>query len=128
MSVFDDMYSDYVARQQAEGLPVLSRNALADRLLTAMIRSQYLVEIDAAQHTCWDSPAWDGMLSPDTCAGCAQAVAHPCHYCGYGHIFTTHNAEAHYEHGDPMVADDKGREIEMSAEWTNHPHIYRTSL
>lgn len=120
----DDMYAEYVARQQAEGLPVLSQEVLAQRLLLSLARVTYIVEYDAVPHTCWHADDWDGMLNPSTCAGCAQAVAHPCHYCGYGHIFTTHNPEQHYERADPNVSDEDGYEVEMPTEWANGPHLY----
>lgn len=54
-----------------------------------------------AKHTCWDDPAWDGCLAaPGECAGCDEATKYPCDWCGYGHVFTTHNVEAHVDDTD----------------------------
>jgi hypothetical protein len=57
-----------------------------------------------AKHTCWDSPEWEGTMLHG-CPGCDVAEAHPCDYCGYGHIFTTHNYLAHLEDepSDPIA-------------------------
>jgi hypothetical protein len=71
---------------------------------------------DAAPHTCWDDPTWDGLLR-DSCAGCDQAVAHPCQWCGYGHAFTTHSDVAHAENGDTNVP------AEPTDAWHNSPHV-----
>jgi hypothetical protein len=52
-------------------------------------------------HTCWDAPDWDGTMAAEgECAGCDEAAQHPCRFCGYGHVFTTHNSELH---ADPDV-------------------------
>ena len=55
-----------------------------------------------AKHTCWDNPEWDGTMSGD-CDGCVEAAKHPCMWCGYGHVFPTHNPLAHLENGDPLA-------------------------
>ena len=58
------------------------------------------------QHTCWDDPQWDGLMKAQgRCAGCDEAAQHPCRYCGYGHVFATHNDLAHAENGDPDVPE-----------------------
>ena len=72
------------------------------------------------QHTCWDNPEWDGLMQI-TCEGCLQAEEYPCEFCGYGHIFTTHNDVAHAENGDLQVP------FKPSIEWHDSPHIYERS-
>lgn len=60
--------------------------------------------VGAAPHTCWDAPGWDGTISAvGECSGCEQAAAHPCRWCGYGHVFTTHNPDAHLDPDDGVV-------------------------
>ena len=76
---------------------------------------KYTVMSDAKTHTCWDAPEWDGVLNPDTCEGCREALQHPCDYCGYGEVFTTHNDLAHGEGGDTLN--------DGSDAWYNSPHI-----
>lgn len=79
---------------------------------------------DAAPHTCWDAPDWDGQLSaPGECAGCDEAVQHPCSYCGYGHVFTTHNDLAHAENGDTFEGAPRRPDGELADAWFNNPHI-----
>ncbi len=63
-----------------------------------------------AEHTCWDTDNWDGTLQDD-CLGCDLAIEFPCVWCGYGHIFTTHNPVAHAEN------EDSGMLLEE--EWTD---------
>lgn len=75
----------------------------------------YTVMAGAKRHTCWDSPDFDGIIDPDTCDGCQEAQQYPCDYCGYGHLFTTHNDLAHGENGDTFIDD--------SDEWCDSPHI-----
>lgn len=81
----------------------------------------YTIKADTPMHTCWGDPAWDGMLHPEECAACAEAIQHPCVYCGYGEVFTTHNDIAHAENGDitpyPSNTSDQ-------IDWHNKPHIY----
>lgn len=79
----------------------------------------YIVSKGAEKHTCWDAPDWDGtMAAPGECVGCDQAAAHPCNFCGYGEVFTTHNVLAHSENGDTQVPDDP------TDSWYGSPHIY----
>lgn len=77
----------------------------------------YTVLPNPVQHTCWDHPDWEGVMM-DGCAGCDEAEAHQCRFCGYGAVFTTHSDEAHRENGDFLVPDD------ASDDWTDAPHIY----
>jgi hypothetical protein len=79
--------------------------------------SEYTVKADAAHHTCWDSPQWDGTMDAD-CEGCDEAENHKCNFCGYGHVFTTHSDVAHIEAGDTQVP------LDPTNEWHDHPHIY----
>ena len=80
---------------------------------------EYAVVLDAAPHTCWDDPAWNGqMAEPGKCAGCDQAAQHPCRFCGYGEVFTTHNDWAHADNGDPQAPD------RPDDEWHDSPHVY----
>lgn len=72
----------------------------------------------AALHTCWDEPGCEGLLLTDACDGCRQAAQHPCRFCGYGEVFTTHNDLAHYENGDDAAPGDP------SLYWHNSPHEY----
>lgn len=77
----------------------------------------YTIMPNAAAHTCWDHPDWDGCMRDD-CAGCDEAAEHPCRFCGYGAVFTTHSDLAHAENGDPDVPD------RPTDEWHDSPHIY----
>lgn len=77
----------------------------------------YRVAETAARHTCWDIPMWDGTMQAD-CLGCAEARANPCRFCGYGHVFTTHNDEPHHAGGDLLIP------IPPTDEWYSHPHLY----
>lgn len=78
----------------------------------------YKTAPNPASHTCWASPTWDGTLcAPGECAGCDEANEHPCEYCGYGHVFTTHNPEPHVYSGDALTDED-------SDQWRNSPHLY----
>lgn len=53
-------------------------------------------------HTCWNDS--DGTLAaPGACRGCDQARENPCLWCGYGHVFPTHNSTAHADNGDPVL-------------------------
>lgn len=78
--------------------------------------TEYTIMPDVKIHTCWDSPEWDGLLNPDICDGCREASQHPCAYCGYGEVFTTHNDICHGENGDTLYDETEG--------WHNSPHIY----
>lgn len=40
----------------------------------------------------------------DGCGRCAFIAAHPCRWCGFGQVFTTHNPLGHCENGDPVAA------------------------
>ena len=54
------------------------------------------------EHTCWDDPRHDGTISEQIpCGGCMLALRNPCQWCGYGHVFPTHNPLAHIENGQP---------------------------
>lgn len=64
--------------------------------------AEVLVVLDSPPHTCWEDPLWDGALT-DGCAGCEAAMRHPCEWCGYGQVFTTHNPLAHADNGDTSV-------------------------
>lgn len=99
----------YVQEMQTRGRVVRSGESFI------LDRPQYEVMSGAVQHTCWNSPGWDGELSDD-CPGCLQARQYPCRYCGYGHVFTTHS-EAHAERGDYLPS-------ELTEAWHNSPHIY----
>jgi len=76
-------------------------------------------QADRVLHSCWDDPEWKGVLT-DSCAGCVQASAHPCEWCGYGNAFPTHTAEFHFDGGDPNVTDINA----YGPEWTDFPHLY----
>ena len=80
----------------------------------------YTVKRDGSPHTCWDDGEWDGTLW-DGCPGCNEARQYPCEFCGYGHVFTTHNPEAHEDYGDPDIPDLSG---DANDEWWMFPHIY----
>lgn len=77
----------------------------------------YELLTDAAPHTCWSTPKWDGTMQ-EGCAGCDEAAQHPCQWCGYGEVFTTHNDLAHAENGDPDVPADP------PDAWHDSPHLY----
>jgi len=78
----------------------------------------YTIKPDAKIHTCWEDPQWDGlMVAARDCAGCAEAGLNKCEWCGYGHMFTTHNDLAHDENGDPDVPDDP------TGSWHDSPHV-----
>jgi hypothetical protein len=79
--------------------------------------SKYTVKDTAEQHTCWSDPNWDGTMQ-NGCKGCDEAEAHKCEFCGYGHLFTTHNDLAHSDNGDSLVP------VDPTNEWHDHPHIY----
>lgn len=79
----------------------------------------YEVLPHAAAHTCWDDPDWSGKLT-DGCHACDQAKALPCRYCGFGHVFCSHNAEQHAALGDPQVTIA----FSPSWAWADSPHIY----
>jgi len=81
-----------------------------------MTTHTYTIMPDAKTHTCWDLPEWDGTLNPEHCEGCQEASQHPCFYCGYGEVFTTHNDLAHGEGGDTLC--------DGTMQWYNAPHIY----
>lgn len=88
--------------------------------MTANANEYEVVETPA--HTCWDDPMWDGNMT-DGCKGCDAAAKHPCRYCGYGHVFTTHNPETHEEGGDktfPVVFSSEDEENH----WMNNTHSY----
>lgn len=89
------------------------RMSVPDRTLTLMT---YTLLAEPARHTCWDSEDFDGQMQ-DGCAGCDQAAAHPCRFCGYGHVFTTHNSDPHFTGGDPLTD-------EASDAWVDGPHVY----
>lgn len=79
----------------------------------------YYVDTTANGHSCWDSPDFDGQMQ-NGCAGCDDAAANACYWCGYGHVFTTHSDETHEESGDPHVAyavERWGLDT-----WSDHPH------
>lgn len=80
----------------------------------------YEIKPHAATHTCWDDPKWDGCMV-EGCLGCDEAEKNPCRYCGYGHVFTTHNPDPHYEGGDPSIEAD---ELKITQEWFDSPHLY----
>lgn len=82
--------------------------------------------VATVQHTCWDSPGWNGAIQPATCDGCAAAEKHPCDFCGFGVSFGTHNPDAHAENGDPQVPQDNWPEDDVT-EWLNGPHIQVTA-
>lgn len=82
----------------------------------------YRVNTRAEEHTCWAADWFDGSLAPNECKGCDVAVEHPCLYCGYGHVFTTHNAEVHWENEDPTLMGVDWEAI--TDEWSNNPHVY----
>lgn len=75
---------------------------------------------DAAPHTCFAHPDFEGVLMDD-CAGCRQAAENPCRWCGYGGAFTTHAPEAHSGNGDPNVTDINA----FGDDWCDVPHIYK---
>lgn len=78
----------------------------------------YKLAPTAARHTCWNDAQSDGSISaPGVCAGCDEAAEHPCEYCGYGEVFTTHNPERHLSSGDTLTEDD-------SDQWRSSPHLY----
>ena len=86
----------------------------------------YRVVENPIWHTCWEREDFEGVMMDD-CAGCDEAEAHPCRFCGYGHCFTTHS-EAHAENGDLLMPRMYG---ELSPEedaylqlWGDAPHIY----
>jgi hypothetical protein len=81
---------------------------------------EYTVPENAVPHTCWDDPDWDGSLT-EGCLGCAEAKQHPCSWCGYGEVFTTHNPTSHFENGDSTLADKT--EDDITTEWINSPHL-----
>lgn len=94
--------------------------AVSGSIHTALY-SQYEVMADPAPHTCYNHPDYDGTVM-DGCAGCDQAATHPCKWCGYGAVFTTHAPEAHAENGDPNVTDINA----LGDDWCDAPHIYKT--
>lgn len=79
---------------------------------------EYTLLDSAVEHTCWNDPGWSGTLESDRCEGCKQAEQYPCEWCGYGHVFTTHNDVAHAENGDLQVP------MRPTLEWHNSPHLY----
>lgn len=79
----------------------------------------YTVMQKSVAHTCWDDPDCEGVLV-EGCAGCEEAMQHPCRYCGYGNCFATHSDEAHRGNGDVLVP------FYATDEWTDAPHIYTT--
>jgi hypothetical protein len=87
---------------------------------------RYIALPHAAKHTCFDDPSCDGTLRPVTCAGCEQANQLPCVFCGYGHVFSTHHAEAHMASGDLFVirAERSSYGFVPSDAWIESPHIY----
>jgi hypothetical protein len=76
---------------------------------------------DAVSHSCWDTLEWDGEMQVER-AGCDETAAHPCRFCGYEHVFTTHNIECHAENGDALTPawDDSS---ELADKRTNSPHV-----
>lgn len=64
------------------------------------------------KHTCWNRPDFDGTVTPE-CDGCLVAAANPCEWCGYGHVFPTHNPIAHYENGDTSAPHEDDWTDEM---------------
>lgn len=87
--------------------------------------TEYTVMENAAPHTCWNDDSWDGTMDPENCRGCAEAAQHPCIFCGYGHVFTTHS-EAHVENGDPQAPDFYAEIDTAISRWADSPHIYVT--
>lgn len=85
-----------------------------------MFRKDDRKDIMETIHTCWNDPQWDGLME-DTCTGCQVAAAHPCVWCGYGHVFATHNPLAHYENGDT----DAPSEDDWTDEMFNGPRMSR---
>jgi rRNA maturation protein Nop10 len=79
----------------------------------------YQLMENPAKHSCWTNEDWDGTMQDD-CPGCKQAKAHPCRYCGYGHVFTTHNDEPHHDGGDTQVP------IPPDEAWYASPHLEET--
>ena len=86
----------------------------------------YTPKADPAPHACWTDPGWDGtMAEAGACAGCDEATAHPCRFCGYGHVFTTHSDLAHAEGGDPQrPAVFTTEPDDVVNAWTDAPHVY----
>jgi hypothetical protein len=87
-------------------------------------RTVYTVmpEADRIPHACFDHPDYEGTLM-NGCAGCEQAAAHPCKWCGYGGAFATHAPEAHMNNGDPNVTDVNDV-AGYGDEWCDFPHLY----
>jgi len=46
---------------------------------------------------------WHDGTMKDNCPTCAAISSNPCEWCGYGHIFMSHNPLAHAENGDPNL-------------------------
>lgn len=78
----------------------------------------YTVAADPLPHVC---PNDQTRLYPEYCPGCAQAATHPCRWCAYGDIFTTHNSAAHDANGDPCWRDVQAASLYL---WRNAPHEY----
>jgi hypothetical protein len=96
---------------------VLTAMSVRNALAPLDARPTWLFGVYTAAHTCWADPNWDGTLAAEgKCAGCDEAAAHPCEFCGYGDVFTTHNDEAHLEGGDPTMP------ALLTDEWFNSPH------
>ncbi len=81
----------------------------------------YKILENPVKHSCEESPDWEGILMPEICEGCVEAMKHPCVYCGYGNAFVSHNPDPHYNGLDPILPQ---LEKDITDEWYDSPHIY----